>query len=183
MFKINYEILESERDRLKSINDFTIFEDDVSTIHGQIQISVTNKLIGFVDKDIPYEGELLTMWFQLLNEALYVLETNGFVTIYEPDSVDIWIEFQLITSDIYIRRIRAENSVGFSSLIDCKPKVNKEVFWSEKVNKMVVYKSIIESTNIFVEDILSLNGLLGELGDIKKLIKTNSEVREFLNNN
>lgn len=183
MIKITYEILGSERERLKSINDVTLFEEEMSAIHGQFQMSVTNKLIGFVDKDIPYEGELLTTWFQLLNKALYVLETNGFVTIYEPDSLGIWIEFQLISSDILMRRIKAENNVGFSNLISCQPIVNSEVLWSEEVNKMETYNAIIEATDNYIKDVLSLNRMMTDLGEIKKLLKTNSEVRELLSNN
>ncbi len=43
---------------------------------GQIQLKCNEKEIGFVDTEIPYDGELLIVWFQELNEVLIQMKTE-----------------------------------------------------------------------------------------------------------
>lgn len=169
MFKISYEILDNERFRISKINDINDFENDVNTIIGQIQLVFQEKVIGFVDKEIPYEGEFLIIWLTLLNESMLYLDTYGFATIYEPDTDDIWLEFEKNINQIRVSRIRAEKQEYVTSYIESIPKAEVEVFWSQYVSKNEFYDSILKVTALFIEDVLSINKLIAKSNQFKKL--------------
>lgn len=180
MFKISYEILDNERFRISKVNNINNFENDVNTIVGQIQLVFQENFIGFLDKEIPYEGEFLITWLRLLNESILYLDTHGFATMYEPDTDDIWLEFGENANQIRVSRIRAEKQEYVTSYIDSIPKNKVEVFWHEDVSKDEFYDSILKVTALFIEDVLSMNKLMAESNEFKNLESSYSKaIQEF----
>lgn len=169
MFKISYEILDNERFRISKVNSINDFEMDVNTIVGQIQFLFQKNAIGFVDKEIPYEGEFLMTWLSLLNKAMLYLCTYGFATIYEPDTDDIWLEFEENANQIRVSRIIAEKQEYITSYIESTPKIKVGVFWNEDVSKDEFYGSILKITDLFIKDVLSINKLIAESNEFNKL--------------
>lgn len=52
------------------MTDIDAYESDLYVVLGQFQIFIINKVEGFVDRKIPYNGELLSKWLFLLNETV-----------------------------------------------------------------------------------------------------------------
>ena len=75
MFCIEYEILDGEKNRLSSIKRIEEFESDFNTIVGQIHLVCNSEEIGFVDREIPYDGEFILTWLQRLNTVILGLQS------------------------------------------------------------------------------------------------------------
>lgn len=169
MFCIDYQILEEEKRRLSSIKNIKEFEMDFNNIEGQIQLTCNDKKIGFVNKEVSYAGELLITWFQKLNEVIIQLRTNEFVTMWIPDSADIWLEFLAIKKIIVVSQIKAETEMHIKKTVTNIPKTNTDFFWSENISREEFLSTVLGSTNEFLRDIISLNELLGETKEVMKL--------------
>ncbi len=119
-------------------------------------------------------------WLRLLNESLLYLDTHGFATMYEPDTDDIWLEFGANANRIRVSRIRAEKQKCVTSYIEGTPKRKVKVFWHEDVSKDEFYDSILKVTAQFIEDVLSVNKLMAESNEFKKLESSYSKaIQEF----
>ncbi len=169
MLLINYEILEEERNRISKKNHISEFADDLNTIMGQIQLIFNETVEGFVDKEIPYDGEFLLVWFILLNDVLIYLNVDCFVTIHLPDTNNIWFEFELKNGEVVVSKIRAEKQKHIQKFVENSPRKRNELIWSERISKNELYKTIIDSTGIFIRDIMSINEILSELSEFKEL--------------
>jgi hypothetical protein len=171
MFQINYEVLEEEKNRITRLRNISELDNGVNTVVGQFQLVFNNNVDGFVDKDIPYDGEFLIIWFRLLNDVLMYLKMYKFATIYEPDTDDIWLEFNYNDSSnqIKVKQIRVEKQACVTSFIEKTPRDYNKVFWQDSIKKDEFYNTIIKSTGRFIEDILSINELMSELNEFKEL--------------
>ncbi|MCT4543791.1 MAG: hypothetical protein N4A63_09630 [Vallitalea sp.] len=169
MFLINYGILEDEKNRISRINQISEFEDDVNTIMGEIQLIFNNTVEGFVDVEIPYSGEFLIIWFKRLNDALINLNHGSFVTIKIPDSDNIWLEFEMKDDEVLVSQIKAKNQKYIRDFIEDSPRERSEFIWSERISKVELYETIIDSTSILIGDILSINELISEYCELKEL--------------
>ena len=175
MFSVRYLMLDDEIERIREIKSISDFENDIDTVVGQIQLSFTNNSIGFVDEDIPYNGEFIVTWLRLLNEAVVFLEEYGFATIHEPDSDNIWLEFQKSEEELSVKRAKVDKQKLVLSHIEKLPKNYVEVFWKDKVSKREFYNSIQKVTNDFLVEISKVNPLIKQSNDLQKLEKAYTE--------
>lgn len=171
MFQIKYEILDDEKKRISGIKNISEFENDFNTVVGQIQLMFNDRVEGFVDKEIPYDGELLITWFQLLNDAILYLKNYRFATIYKPDTDNIWLEFVLKDSSIEVTQIRAEEQKHVENLIENTPRKVSEVLWHESIRKDEFYSTILAETESLIKRILSVNELMSRSHELMKLEK------------
>lgn len=169
MFIVNYVIHNEEIKRILQISNIQEFEDDVNTIMGQIQLIFNKVEEGFIDKDIPYEGEFLITWFKLLNDVLIQLKGTQFVAMNLPDRDNVWLEFNLKNEEVIVSKIKAEKEMHIKTFIVNSPKIREELFWCEIISKYELYKTVLESTRNFIKDILSINELLAESKEVKEL--------------
>ncbi|MBW6411918.1 hypothetical protein [Clostridium weizhouense] len=169
MFLINYEILDEEKNRILNLNNIIEFEDDVNTVMGQIQLIFNNTKEGFVDKDIPFSGEFLITWFKRLNDAIIQLKESSFVAIEQPDSDNIWLEFELNNNEVLISQIKAEKEMHIDKFVVNLPKKRNELFWCESIPKDKLFNTILATTRKFMRDILAINQLLYESKEFKEL--------------
>lgn len=177
MFSINYAILEEERNRLLGISNIEEFEADLNTVVGQFQLIFNKTEEGFVDKDIPYDGEFLIAWFTLLNDVLIQLKTRPFVAMNEPAS-DIWLEIDLKNEEVAVSKIKEEEEMDVNDFIVNIPKRRSKFFWCERISKDELYKTVLDSTRNFIKDVLSINELLSDSRDLKNLEDTYMKAKE-----
>ncbi|WP_432663380.1 hypothetical protein R9X47_22715 [Wukongibacter baidiensis] len=180
MFYINYLVLDDEKERLSSIKDFRDFENDMDTVVGQIQLSFTNNSIGFVDIDIPYDGEFIVTWLRLLNEAIIYIEKYNFATIYEPDTNNLWLEFYSYNERIKVTRTRVEHQKIVPSHIEKSPQNHIETLWNDNVSKRVFYDVILKVTSEFINEIKSLNPIVVNSRNLRKLIASHNKAVELV---
>lgn len=174
MFCIEYEILEEEKARLSNVKEF-----ELDNIAGQMRLVFNDKEIGFVDKEIPYDGELLLTWFQKLNEVIIQLRASDFITMWLPDSTNIWLEFKSISKIILISKIRAEAENHIEKTITNVPKKREEIFWSESIEKENFLEEVFESTNKLIQESILLNRLLLESKELVELKNTYEEAKHI----
>lgn len=169
MFLINYEIPDEEKNRILKLDNIIEFEEDVNDVMGQIQLTFNNTKEGFVDKNIPYNGEFLIAWFKRLNDAIIQLKDSSFVAIEQPDSDNIWLEFKLNNNEVLIRQIKAEKEININKFVVNLPKKRKVLFWCESILKDELFNTILVTTRKFMTDILGINQLLYESKEFKEL--------------
>ena len=160
MFCIEYEILDDEKNRLISLKEIEEFESDFNTIVGQIHLKFDNEEIGFIDREIPYEGEFVLTWLQRLNTVIMQLQSNAFVTMSIPDSADIWLEFKKIDKMLLVTQIRAKAEEHVQEFVTNMPKTREECCWTEHILIKDFKEQILMTTDRFIKEIVSLNELL-----------------------
>lgn len=168
MFLINYGILDEEKNRILKLKNIKEFDSNISEIMGQIELIFNNSKEGFVDNDIPYSGEFLITWFNRLNSVLIQLKTDSFVAMELPDSDNIWLEFKVDNEKVLVSKTRAEKT-NIDKFVVNLPKRRKELFWCESISKDELVDTIIDTTGSFIKDILSINELLSESKEFKRL--------------
>ncbi|WP_379127247.1 hypothetical protein [Paenibacillus sp. sgz500958] len=179
MFQIEYEILDCEIKRISIVNDLYEFENDLNTIVGQIQLKFNGREEGFVDRDIPYEGEFLITWVQLLNEAIVYLKEYGFATIFKPDSDNIWFEFALHDNIVEVSKIRAEKQKLVPNMIEKVPHAQSEFFWSEFVTIEEFYETILTVSEKLLKHIGSINKLILDSRELIKLKEKLNDIKKI----
>lgn len=162
MFNVKYELLESELNRLSKVSNLEAFELEMNEIVGQIQLLVNDRVEGFVDKDIPYDGEFLSEWIYLLNESIQTLDVKGFVSISAPDSNNIRYELELNEDGLNVTKIRAVPKKIMKHICD-EPVEQGELFWKEKVTTEEFIEAVSNVTEDFLARIEEINSLLLEL--------------------
>jgi len=176
MFLINYLILYEEKTRLSNIDSISKLDNEGLDVYGQFKITFNSVEEGFIDSDVPYEGELLIEWFTRLNQALINLYRDNFVTFAEPDSGIIWYEFEL-KDNVEIRQIQSSGQMGFESIMGSEPRDKRDLVWCETISREELYCTIITSTENFIREILLLNKLLGNTYELKELIEKKNIVK------
>lgn len=180
MFCINYEILENEKKSLSKIKSIEEFETNFGIIEGQIQLVCNDKEVGFVDKNIPYDGELLFTWFQKLNEVLVMLENNKSVMMWIPDSADLWIEFKKENARVTLSKVRVQSEGCVVKVITGLSK-KEELFWEESILVEELVEGIFTATSQFMQELHSLNPLLGKIEEVVKLEKVFEKAKQIWN--
>ena len=169
MFQIDYGILREDKEWLISIKDIKEFELEFGMIVGQIQLILNERVEGFVDCEIPYNGEFLDTWFSLLNQVVIKLKTDKFVAIEIIGSADIWIEFEVIEKMILISEIRAKAEKYVPTAITSIPKDRSEFFWSESIQISEFVSGVLAATDRFIQDVIEINDILRESRTVTKL--------------
>lgn len=182
MFAIKYEILDEGKNRLSNIKNIKEFELEFNSITGQIQLICNDKKIGFVDKEIPYEGEFLLIWLQRLNEVIIHLNSNSFVTMSIPDSANIWLEFKAIDNMILITKIRAKKEMHVQEFILNMPKEKDQCFWNEYILRKEFVSIVLESTDKFIKELASINEILLEAREVIELENLFQKAKELSTN-
>ncbi len=178
MFLIEYDISDKEKERMRRINSIQEFEEQLDDIEGQISIECNKENIGFVNKDISYDGELLVTWFRQLNRVILYLRNNTYVAMIIPDSEDVWIEFEVVKNNLQIREVRAAKK--HNEYIEITPLKKEKIFWSEDVGRKEVFHAIMQSTNRFIQEICLINKSLAESKNISTLRNIFNQVRKGL---
>ena len=178
MFCIEYEILDSEKNRLSSIKKIEEFEADFNTIVGQMHLVCNHEEIGFVDRDIPYEGEFVLTWLQRLNAVIMELQSNNFVTMSIPDSANIWLEFKKIDKMILVTQIRAKAERYVQESVIIIPKMREECCWTEHILIKEFNEKILMTTDKFIKEIVSINELLLAAREVIDLCKLFQKAKE-----
>ncbi|GKX31173.1 hypothetical protein SH1V18_36530 [Vallitalea longa] len=168
MFNIKYELLDSELNRLRETTDLKEFELDVNEVVGQFQLSVNDRVEGFVDKDIPYEGEFVSEWIYLLNESIQCLDEEGFVSISAPDSNNIRYELELNSEGLIVKKIRALPKQILEHIC-IEPVEQAEFFWKEIVSAKAFSHAVLEVTEQFLTQVEKANPFLLELEILLRL--------------
>lgn len=170
MFRVEYAILSNEKKRLKQVEKITFFEEDLDEIEGQIYIACNENEIGFVDESIPYEGEFLVTWLWRLNSGILHLDNNGYFAMLIPDSADVWLEFELMNKVVRVSKIKTVKRYKDTTMT--KPIESTKIFWSENIVKIELIQEILKKTEAFIQEVYSINKLLVESTEIKRLINT-----------
>lgn len=178
MFKIYYEILDEEKSRISEIKHISEFENSINTVLGQIKLVFNESVEGFIDKEIPYCGEFLIMWFKLLNDSLLYLNLYGFATIKWIGSDSIWLEFKMEENTIVARKINAERQGQIENFIENTPRNSYEVLWQEDISRDEFYNTIIITSKRFLSDILSLNKIISQSQEYIELERKISDRRK-----
>lgn len=168
MFLINYGILDEEKNKILKLKNIKEFDSDISDIMGQIELIFNNSKEGFIDKDIPYSGEFLIAWFNRLNSVVIQLKIDTFAAMKLPDSDNVWLEFKVDNEKVLVSETRAEKT-NIDKFVVNLPKQRKELFWCESISKYELVDTIIDTTGSFIKDILSINELLSESKEFKRL--------------
>lgn len=179
MFCINYGLLKEERERLSNIKDINEFETDLDFIVGQIQLICNKSESGFVDTEIPYDGEFVSSWFEDLNKVLIQLKTESFVAMLKPDCADIWLEFETIDKTLLISEICATPEGSIGKTVTNIPNKRTEILWSETISLEEFVKGIFETTDKYIKDIRSLNEILLDSRDMRGLINAFQKAKEL----
>lgn len=170
MFKVEYAILSNEKRRLKHIENIVLFEEQLDEIEGQIYIACNENEIGFVDESIPYEGEFLVTWLWRLNSGILHLDSNRYFAMLIPDSADVWLEFELINKAVRVSKIQTVKE--YKDTIMTKPIETTKFFWTENIDKIELFQEVLKKTEVFIQEVYSINKLLVESRKIKMLINT-----------
>lgn len=178
MFFFEYEIFDEEKERLKKIKSDREFELDFNNIVGQIQLQINDKTIGFVDKEIPYDGELILTWLKHLNSIIVQLDSSNYVAMTIPDSANVWIEFEEMDGILQVTKMQAIKEANDQQVIVNTPKKRDLIFWSEYLPRIVFFDVILESTNKFIQDIASINKILLNTRAFKELDKLVENAKE-----
>ena len=168
MFNIKYELLESELNRLREITDLKEFELDMNEVVGQFQLFVNDRVEGFIDKDIPYEGEFVSEWIFLLNESIQCLDEKGFVSISAPDSNNIRYELELNNEGLIVTKVRALPK-QIREHICLEPVEQEELFWKEIVSTKAFLHAVRKVTEEFLTQVEEINPFLLELKILLRL--------------
>ena len=169
MFKINWGILDEEKRRISQIKHIDEFENNLNTIVGQFRIDINNITEGFVDTDIPYDGEFIVTWLQLLNDAIQYISLYSFASIYEPDTDNVWMEFSLEKNIIQVSQIRAEQQKYVEKFIEKTPRKPIKYYWCDRILKNEFQSTVLCVTKDFIDYILELNEIMSQSKEIKLL--------------
>lgn len=181
MFKLEYAILTNEKERLKQVENISLFEKELDEIEGQIHITFNGKEIGFVDETIPYEGEYLVTWLYLLNIGIMHLNNTGYFAMLVPDSADVWLEFKLMNKKVCISEMQTTREYkGFTTT---SPIERIKTFWSDNIDKMELFQEILQKTKVFIEEVYSINEILLESREMKRLINIYQMVKDDVRGN
>lgn len=178
MFCIEYDILDGEKNRLSSLKEIEEFESDFNTIAGQIHLKFNNEEIGFVDGEIPYDGEFVLTWLQRLNTVIKELQSNTFVTMSIPDSANIWLEFKKIDEMLLVTQIRAKAERYVQESITNIPQKREECCWTEHILIKEFYEKILMTTYRFIKEIVSINELLLAAREVIELVNLFQKTKE-----
>lgn len=170
MFRVEYAILSNEKNRLKQVEKIALFEEQLDEIEGQIYIMCNKNEIGFVDESISYEGEFLVTWLSLLNSVILHLDSYGYLAMLRPDSADVWLEFKVMNEVVQVSKIKTLKE--YEDFIMTKFIENKKVFWTENIEKSELFQEVLEKTEAFIQEVYSINKILVESREIKRLINT-----------
>lgn len=168
MFRVEYAILSNEKERLKQVEEITLFEEELDEIEGQIYIACNDNEIGFVDESIPYEGEFLVTWLWQLNSGILRLDDNGYFAMLIPDSADVWLEFKSMNKVVRVSKI--ETVKQYKGTTMTKPIESTNIIWAENIVKIELVQEILKKTEAFIQEVYSINKLLVESTEIKRLI-------------
>lgn len=180
MFCIEYEILEHEKNRLSSFKGIEEFESDFNTIVGQIHLVCNSEEIGFVDREIPYDGEFILTWLQRLNTVILELQSNTFVTMSIPDSANIWLEFKKMDKMILVTQIRAKAERHVQESVINIPQKREECCWTEHILIKEFNEKILMTTDRFIKEIVSINKLLLAAKEVIELENLYKKTKELL---
>lgn len=172
MFFLNYVIDKEQKNELKKINNLKEFTSDLGEIVGRIQLSFNNQVEGILDEEIPNIEELLTIWFQRLNEVIIYCKMYKFAIMKVPDSYDIWLEFQVFNDTINVKQVR-DAQKDIKCFVENKSIHTQEVFWEETIETEVFYQCIVNKTEEFLTEVQKINPILMEsltLREIKELV-------------
>lgn len=168
MFRLEYAILDNEKNRLKQVKKLSVFEKELDEVEGQIYVRINENEIGFVDKSIPYDGEYLIRWLYLLNTGIIQLGNTGYFAMLVPDSADVWLEFKLMNKNICISKMQTTREYkGFTTKI---PIESIKTFWAEDIDKMELFQEVLKKTKEFIQEIYSINKILLKSKNMKRLI-------------
>lgn len=170
MFKVEYGILDEEKKRIAEVRNISEFEKDLNTVVGQIEIIFNDRQLGFVEMDVPYDGEYLITWFKWFNEVIFYLKNFGFATMYESDTDNFWLEFLLKDNIIEVREIKADDN-NIKGYVHNTPLKAIEVEWNESIRRDEFYSAILDKTENLINTILSLNKLMAESQEVIDLQK------------
>ena len=181
MFKLEYAILFNEKKRLNKVENLTLFEKELDEVEGQIHITCNKNEIGFVDETIPYEGEYLVEWLQLLNTGILQLEDKGYFVMLVPDSADVWLEFKLLNEMVCINEVQTEENYK-EFIMTNNIEITKN-FWSDKIKKVEFFQEILKKTEAFIQEVYSINKLIVGSKRMKRLIKIFQMSKDSIDNN
>lgn len=176
MFRLEYAILSNEKKRLKRVRNIVLFENELDEVEGQIHIACNENEIGFVDKTIPYEGEYLVTWLYLLNTGIMHLDSKGYYAMLVPDSADVWLEFKLANKRVCVSEMQTMRD--YKGFIMTSPIESTKTFWLNNIEKAELYQEILEKTEAFIREVYSINKLLVESRNIKRLINSYQMVKD-----
>jgi len=168
MFEIKYELLDNELRRLSEVTNLEEFEYDLNEVVGQFQITINNEIEGFVDKDIPYEGEFIIEWLYLLNETVCCLGKTGFASFAAPDSNNIRYEFEINKQNLRMSKFSAKEKQIFNHIY-LNPVEKEELFWNETISTKVFYRGVQSITDKFFRHLEAINPNLLNLKIVLRL--------------
>ena len=160
MFCIEYQILDNEKKRLSNLKAIEEFESNFNTIVGQMQLVCNGEEIGFVDREIPYDGDFILTWLQRLNTVVIELQSNIFTAMSIPDSANIWLEFKKTDKIISVSEIRTKAEMHVQDFVTNIPQKREECFWTEHILIKEFIEEILMTTDRFIKEIVSINELL-----------------------
>ena len=155
MVEINYLIFEDERERITNALSVESFKKEYDDITGQFEIKFNSQVIGFIHKDIPYDGELLITWIKLLNRVAKRINNNKICSLDIPDYSRARYEFEQVNDVLKVREIEIFIEKGMIN-------PPEELSWEELVEVEDFKKEVSRITTKFKLDIQEMNPLLPE---------------------
>lgn len=180
MFSIKYLLLTEEITRLTNINNLEEFIMDFDTIEGQVELTFNNTIEGFVDQDIPYDGELIISWFKRFNEVILLLNTSNYVIMKIPDSNRIWLKFQEDENILTVSKIKIIEQQSICNLVRVEPISEIATFWEETINKKQFQSEVVRASKELLDTIIAINNILVDSSEYIELKRLYEEAREFL---
>lgn len=177
MFSINYLITDCEKDRLSRVQPHSPDTERID-VGGQIHLLFNSTEVGFIHNEVDFDLEPLTEWFEMLSQVMLQLINSEYVTMWVPESADVWLEFFAVHKHITIRLVLVDKDMSVDRLVKKTPNIIKKTFWSEHILKMDFYNTVLTATKRYIEELVSINELLMECKDISDLVYAYQEAKE-----
>lgn len=182
MFKINYNILE---DTKKEIEEFSYEEfKQNNEIYGQFEFQLSNLTIGYVDKDIPFENELVLTWIKFLTESCKNLIIDSYSIFCVVDLNNFWLEFNKVDTNIVINR-KKQKEPNIPFLISNTKKLDLFDTNSEQLDILPELEFLMEinrNSKRFIEMFKNLNETLLDMEVLKDIEKNITIIDDYIFN-
>ena len=184
MVEINYLIFQDERERITNALSVESFKTECNDIAGQFEVKFNSKVIGFVHKEIPCDGEFLITWIKLLNRVAKRISNNKICRLDIPEYPRAIYEFEQMNDVLKVRGIEVfieksmsnppeelswEELVGVEDFDKEVEFIEKsmsnppeELSWEELIGVEDFKKEVNRITTKFKLDIQAMNPLLAE---------------------
>lgn len=166
MFRIDFEILEREKERLSGVKNSREFEEELNNVLGQMEVTFNDRAIGSMDNDDTFYGDYLLTWFQEFNEVIVELEESRFVTMMIPDGPNVWLEFEESDNMLKVNKIQAGRKIRVGKNVLTEPKVREKFYWTETISKDEFVSQVISHTGKFMLQITTLNEILSRSREV-----------------